>query len=85
MTHSDVRHLAERLVRDVRLLLMLSGTEVDGNEFIGNVALVGYLGYAARGSGYVISVKLECHDELGDRFSFRRGCAASKPTYPHLA
>ena len=81
-THGDVGHLAERLVRDVRLLLMLSGREVDRNVFIGNVALFGYLGYAARGSGYVMSVKLECRDELGDRFSLR---CALKPTYTHLA
>jgi len=74
-THGDVGHLAERLVRNVRLLLMLSRREVDGDEFIGNVALFGYLGHAPRASGYVIPVKLECHDECGGRLLFGCGCA----------
>jgi hypothetical protein len=56
----------------VRLLLVLSSKEVDGDEFIGNVALFGYLGHAARTSGYVRPVKLECHDEYGGRLPF--GC-----------
>jgi len=75
-THGDVGHLAERLVRDVRLLLMLSSREVDGDEFIGNVALSGYLGDAARASGYVIPMKLECHDESGGRSVRMRVCCA---------
>ena len=71
-THGDVGHLAERLVRNVRLLLVLSGREVDGDEFIGNVALFGYLSYASRASGYVRPMKLESHDENGGRLQF--GC-----------
>jgi hypothetical protein len=60
------------MVRNVHLLLVLSTREVDGDEFIGNVALFGYLGHAARASGYVKPVKLECHDKCRGRLPF--GC-----------
>ena len=59
-------------MRHVRLLLVLSSREVDGDEFIGNVALFGYLGHATRASGYVGTVKLECHERYGGRLPF--GC-----------
>ena len=63
MTHSYVGHLAERLVRDVVRLLLLSLHEVDDGEFVGYVALLGYQGHAPRTSGHRESVKLECHAE----------------------
>jgi hypothetical protein len=63
-THGDEGHLAKGLVRDVRLLLVRSGGEVDGDEFVGDVALFGDLGHAPRASGHVVSVELErCHDD----------------------
>ena len=41
-TYIDVGYLAERLVREVRGLLVVARREVDGDEFVGDVALFGY-------------------------------------------
>jgi len=60
-TYSYVGYLAERLVNEVRRLLVLGLLEVDGDDFIGDVALFGYQGHAACASGEWDSVKLECH------------------------
>jgi len=60
-THSYVGYLAERLVSEVRWLLVLGLLEVDGDDFVGDVALFGYQGHAACASGEWDSVKLECH------------------------
>jgi hypothetical protein len=51
--------LAERLVREVSWLLVLGLLEVDGHDFIGDVALFGYQGHAARASGEWHSMKLD--------------------------
>ena len=69
-------------MRDVRLVLLLSDAEVDGDEFVGNVALFGYLSHAARGCRYVKSVKLEWHDERGGRLPF--GCGHLAPSQRYL-
>jgi len=41
-THSYAGYLAERLVSEVRWLLVLSLLDVDGDDFIGDVALFDY-------------------------------------------
>jgi hypothetical protein len=48
VTHGYIWYLAERLVLEVRRLLVLAATDVDGDEFIRDVALFGYQGHAAR-------------------------------------
>ena len=58
-THCYVGDLAERLVREVSWLLVLGLLEVDGHDFIGDVALFGYQGHAARASGEWHSMKLD--------------------------
>jgi hypothetical protein len=60
-THDYVWHLAKRLVREVRWLLVLAHHTVDENDFIGDVKLSGNEGDATRGSGRSESVKSECH------------------------
>ncbi len=45
MTHSDVGHLAERVMLEVSGLLMVALLEVNGDEFIRYVALFGYHGH----------------------------------------
>jgi hypothetical protein len=52
MAYGYIRYLAERLVLEVRRLLILPSPDVDGNEFIWDVALFSYQGHAARASGY---------------------------------
>jgi hypothetical protein len=50
------------MVHEVRRLLLFALLEVDGDEFIGDVALFGDQGHDARVSGRGGSVKLErCH------------------------
>jgi len=49
-------------VFEVSGLLVLAYREVDRNELIGDVALFGYEGHAARARGSWMSVKFECHD-----------------------
>ena len=61
MTYGYVGDLAERLVREVRRLLLFARLEVDRDEFIGDVALFGYQGHDTRARGRGGSVKLECH------------------------
>ena len=65
MTHSDVGHLAERVMLEVSGLLMVTLLEVNGDEFIRYVAFFGYHGHETRVSGRRRwgSVKLECHYE----------------------
>lgn len=68
-THSDVGHLTERVVREMRRLLMLSRLEVEGGDgFKGDVALFGDYSHHARASGLRGSVKLECHMDAEDGF-----------------
>jgi hypothetical protein len=50
-------------VFEVPRMLMLSLSEVDEDQFIGDVALFGYQGHAARVRGILGSVKLEYHGE----------------------
>jgi hypothetical protein len=61
MAYGYVGDLAERLVLEVRRLLLFARSEVDEDEFIGDVALFGYQGYDARVCRRGGSVKLECH------------------------
>jgi hypothetical protein len=61
MTYIYVGHHTERLMREVPRLLLLALQEVDNVEFVGEVALFGYQGHAARASRQRESVKLECH------------------------
>lgn len=84
MTHSYVGNLAERLVRDVRGVLLLGLCKVDNVEFVGDVALFGYQGHAACASGQRKSVKLQCHCE---RRGSQKGLSlqptkASRSLYP---
>ena len=67
-THSDVGHLAKRVVREMRRLLMLTRLEVEGNDFEGDVALFGNYSHHARVNGLRASVKLECHTNEEDDF-----------------
>ncbi len=64
-THGDVRYLAERLVLNVRRLLMLPLGGVDGLERIRDIAFLCDECYATRASGQRESVKFERggHDE----------------------
>ena len=61
IAYAYVGDLAERLVLEVRRLFLFARSEVDGDEFIGDVALFGYQGYDARVCGRGGSMKLECH------------------------
>jgi len=47
------------VVREVRRLLLFARLEVDGDEFIGDVAFFGYQSHDARVSGRGCSIKLE--------------------------
>jgi len=58
-TYSQVGYLAERLVREVRRLLVLGRLEVDGDDFVGDAALLGYHGHAACAGGEGDSMQLE--------------------------
>lgn len=58
-THSQVGDLAERLVSEVRRLLVLGRLEVDGDDFVGDATLLGDYGHAARASGEGESMNLD--------------------------
>ena len=51
MTHNYVGYLAKRLVLEVPRMFMLSLSEVDEDQFVGDVALFGYHRHAARVRG----------------------------------
>jgi len=62
VTHDYIGYLAKRLVLEMRGLLVLGHPEVDGNEFIRDVALFGYHGHFARAGRQRCSVKYDwCH------------------------
>ena len=61
-----IGHLAERLVGEMRRLLVFARFEADKDEAIGDVALFGYHGHATCQSGLWTSVVLE-------RYSTYRG------------
>jgi hypothetical protein len=65
-TYRDVGYLAERLVREVRGLLVLGRREVDGDDFVGDVALFGNHRHAARAGRHRETVELEC-GHVGER------------------
>jgi hypothetical protein len=48
--HSNIWHLAERLVLNVRRLLLLASFEIDGDELVRDVTFLCYDCYAARGT-----------------------------------
>ena len=50
--HGYVEYLAKRLVREVARLLLLGLHDIDDVESVGDVALLGYQGHAARASGH---------------------------------
>ena len=59
-THADIWNLAERLVLEVRRLLVLASRQVDDNDLIRDIAFLGYQGYAARAGRQRGSVNFEC-------------------------
>ena len=82
-THSDVGHLAERLVREMRRLLIITRLVAEVvDSFKRDIALFGNHGYHARVRGLRGSVKFECHMDVED--DFWCGCAAVRltPTRP---
>jgi len=86
-TYRDVRYLAERLVREVRGLLVLGRGEVDGDDFVGDVALFGYHRHAARAGGHRETVELECGHvgQCRDMTLDVKWCAALRLPMPHYA
>jgi len=85
--YRDVGYLAERLVREVRKLLVVGRREVDGDEFVGDVALFGYHRHAARAGGHRETVELEC-GHVGERRDMTLDvelCAALRLPMPQYA
>jgi hypothetical protein len=60
-TPDHVGYMPEGVVLDVGWLSVLTARKVDGDELVGDVALFGYDGHAARASGDVVSVNLDDH------------------------
>ena len=61
MTHDYIWYLAERMVLEVHRLLLLAALDVDGDEFIRDVALFGYQCHAAHAGDLWVSVECEYH------------------------
>jgi hypothetical protein len=66
-TYDNVWHLAERLVCLVRRLLVVARHEVDGDDLIRDVTLLGNKCHTASASGLRDTVKLDSHGELSIR------------------
>ena len=61
-THNDVRDLTERLVGEMVRLLVFARSEVDHDDFVGDITFLGDQRDTTRASGKWESVKLDRHE-----------------------